>query len=83
MNIPSLEDTNRAIRLAEMVVGYIDVDFDDDDEFTVRVSDEVFLHDGKLVDARCTGEGIVLCPSHNKWDLESIFDMIMYSIFEL
>ena len=82
LNIPSLENIIQAVNLAEIVASYANVNFDDDAEFTTAVSDEVNVLDGKLVDSHNTGEGVVLYPSHNPWNMESILASILHALFE-
>lgn len=78
--IPSLEDVQAAVRLAEILTKYIDLDFEEGDEIPVSVNDEVCVLDGKLVDASLT-EGITLHPSASRWTTELIFEMILPVLF--
>jgi len=80
LHIPCLEDIERVVELAGIVVKYIDVGLEDNDEFPISVCDEILIHDGRLVDVY-SSEGICFYPSVNRWTLEAIFGTILSSLF--
>jgi len=78
---PCLEDVQMAVRLAEIVVSYVDVPgYDSDDEFEVFVSDEVFVRQDILIDTDIS-EGVRLHPAARPWTVESVFEAILISLF--
>lgn len=80
LHIPRLEDIQQSVRLAEIIAQYIDPILEDDDVFPVTVCDEVFILEGKLVDASSI-EGITLYPSAIPWTVESISEVMLPSLF--
>ncbi len=81
LHIPSLEDVKAAVSLVGIVVNYVDTAYEDCEDFDIRVNDEVFFHQGKLIDISDTGEGILIHPSCSEWTVETIFEMILHSMF--
>lgn len=79
LHIPRLEDVQQAVRLTEILTKYIDLDFEEGDEIPVSVNDEVFILEGKLVDASLT-EGVTLYPSASRWAAGSIFGAILSTL---
>lgn len=80
--LPKLEDIEKAIELAAMVVDYVD-DFEEEDSVTIRVSDKISTMDGEMIPFWNKGfcEGIVLFPA-SSWSMEDVFEAILCNLFE-
>ncbi len=82
LHIPRFEDIDHAVCLAEMVLSYVKIPDSEDYVFTVMVTDEVFIHQGKLAGISDTGEGVNLYPSPSAWTTETIFESILHGLFD-
>lgn len=82
LHIPRLEDIQQAIVLAGIALDYARYqEYEEGEEFEIRVTDKVNIFEGKLVDVNDHGEGLSICPSVSPWTLESIFELILCSLF--
>jgi len=82
LHLPKVEDVQQTVKFAELVASYVNLDYEDDEAFTVMVTDEIDVSsDGRLINCYDTGEGIILHPSVSTWTVEAIFELILTSLF--
>jgi len=82
LHLAHFKDIQQAVVLTKIALDHFpNTDFEEDFKFTIMVTDEVLLFNGKLAFCRDAGEGIILHPSSSKWTVEGIFEMILYGLF--
>lgn len=79
LHVPQLEDIQEAVKLAEIITKHVNIGLEEYDEFPISVSDEVFVHSGKLIDVSVS-EGIRFYPSVSRWTVESLFETILSTL---